>query len=168
MRFFSGFCFQNESELFRDYLVDGDFVVAGFSKGAIEAFEYAYLSNSRVDRLLLLSPAFFQTKNEAFKRLQLKAFKKDKANYIKNFYNSCTNSKEIDTKYKIEGSIDELSKLLYYQWDIKKIEYLQSKGVTIEVFLGSNDKIIDTKMALEFFKDICSTWYIKGVSHILM
>ncbi|MDX4071839.1 alpha/beta hydrolase, partial [Aliarcobacter skirrowii] len=34
--FFSGFCFFNESSLFEEYLQDGDFVVSGFSYGAIK------------------------------------------------------------------------------------------------------------------------------------
>ncbi len=51
MRYFSGFSLNGEQELFRDFLVDGEFTVAGFSYGAIRAFEYALDAIERVDRL---------------------------------------------------------------------------------------------------------------------
>ena len=168
MKFFSGFCFQNEKEIFRDWTVEGDFVVAGFSKGAIEAFEYAYSGDERVDRLILLSPAFFQTEKETFRKLQLKAFERDKNRYRENFYDLCVGSSGIEiSDYKSDGSIEELRMLLYYRWSKKKIEELQSRGVVTEVFIGSEDKIVDSAESLEFFKNISSTWYIKGVGHLL-
>ena len=75
--FFSGFCFEDECELFDDYLIQNDFTVAGFSYGAIKAFKYVLNSSFRVDKLQLFSPAFFQNFDEKFKRTQLMYFKKD-------------------------------------------------------------------------------------------
>ena len=61
MLYFNGFSLQNEEEHFKAYLSDNDLTIAGFSYGAQKAFEYAYHSKERIDRLILLSPAFFQT-----------------------------------------------------------------------------------------------------------
>ncbi len=62
MIYFSGFGMTGEQELFVDYLDDREFVVAGFSYGAIEAFEYCLSATTRINKLQLLSPAFFQKK----------------------------------------------------------------------------------------------------------
>ncbi len=168
MVFFSGFCFKNEKELFSDWLVEGDFVVAGFSKGAIEAFEYAYSSKERVDRLILLSPAFFQMERDSFKKLQLKTFQNNRELYRQNFYNMCVGDSSIEiSEYKADGDIEELRELLYYEWSRERIEELQNRGVVIEVFIGSDDKIVNSAYSLEFFNDITHCWYIKGVGHLL-
>ncbi len=37
-KYFSGFCFFEESELFKDYIIQNDFTVSGFSYGAVKAF----------------------------------------------------------------------------------------------------------------------------------
>ena len=84
-KYFSGFCFENESELFEDYLIKNDFTVSGFSYGAIKAFEEVLNSDERVDKLQLFSPAFFQNFDEKFKRTQLMYFKKDSNAYIELF-----------------------------------------------------------------------------------
>ena len=59
MKFFSGFCLCNEKELFKEYLEENEFVVAGFSKGAQEAIEYALNAPHRIDKIQLFSPAIF-------------------------------------------------------------------------------------------------------------
>jgi len=48
------------------YLLNSDYCVAGFSCGAQQAFEYVYHSKKRIDRLILLSPAFFQREQLLF------------------------------------------------------------------------------------------------------
>ena len=63
-KYFSGFCFADESELFSDYLENNEFTVCGFSYGAIKAFEEVLNSDLRVDKLQLFSPAFFQSYDE--------------------------------------------------------------------------------------------------------
>ena len=168
MKFFSGFSLKGEEEIFREYLVEGDFVVAGFSKGAIEAFEYVYRLEDRVDRLLLFSPAFFQDRDEKFKKLQLIYFKKDFHKYISNFLENISYPSSFDMKKYLEiSTYNELKNLLYYIWSREKLEYLYEKGVKIEVFLGEKDKIINSLNAREFFKELATTYYIKGVGHIL-
>ena len=168
MHYFSGFCLLKEEELFDFWLDSSDFTVAGFSYGAIKALDYALNCKGRVDRLILLSPAFFNDKDEKFKRLQLLYFNKDNKIYIDNFVKNITFGSNIDIKkYLKEGSKEELEELLFYTWDINKLKELKNRGVTIEVVLGGKDKIIDAKKAKEFFEDIATVYYIKDANHLL-
>jgi enterochelin esterase-like enzyme len=166
--FFSGFCFYNESELFEEYLIKNDFTLNGFSYGAIKAFEEALLSNERVDKLQLFSPAFFQNFPEKFKRTQLMYFKKDALSYCKSFLENVIYPRNLDiSKYFQLGTAQELEELLYYQWSEDKIERLLKKGTKIEVYLGANDKIIDALKAKEFFEKFATVYYIKEKGHLL-
>jgi predicted acylesterase/phospholipase RssA len=168
MKFFSGFSFKNESELFKDFLADEDFCVSGFSYGAIMAFEFALYSLNRVDRVQLFSPAFFQDKDERFKKLQLVSFEKNRQKYLENFYKNAVFPRDTDiTKYKTEGSASQLKTLLNYTWDKQKIKNVLDKGIKIEVYLGKLDKIIDAQKAFEFFKDFTTIHYINKGGHIL-
>ena len=166
--FFSGFCFSSESELFFDYLEEGEFIVSGFSYGAIKAFKQALESKTRLDKLQLFSPAFFQTKDEKFKRMQLMFFKKDEDAYIKNFLENLkdksTNS--IENFFK-KGSFKELEELLNFKWSKEDLEELIKKGIKIEVFLGQNDKIIESLAAKDFFKEFATVYYFKDKGHLL-
>jgi predicted esterase len=81
MRYFSGFSLLNEEVLLKDYIDSGEYSVVGFSYGAIKAVEYAINCNMRVDTIILISPAFFQSYDEKFKRVQLLHYKKDKDKY---------------------------------------------------------------------------------------
>ena len=74
-----------EEKLFSDYLITSDLCVAGFSYGAQKAFEYVFNSKERVDRLILLSPAFFQTQKPSFVRTQLRYFQSGKEAYVVQF-----------------------------------------------------------------------------------
>jgi len=79
MIFFSGFSLKNEDEIFFDYLKDvkdNPYVVVGFSYGAIKALEYAVKSQERIDRMILISPAWFCNKSKAFIKTQLLYYKK--------------------------------------------------------------------------------------------
>ena len=168
MRYFNGFCFENEQELFRGFLTESDFCVAGFSYGAIKAFEQVYSSKNRIDTLQLFSPAFFQDKDEKFKRLQLMAFKKDKQNYLKNFYQNALYPLEIDiSRYKKIGTVEELKELLDYKWDKEKLDIITKRGIKIEVYLGKLDKIINTKAAKEFFQPFATVYYFNHFGHII-
>jgi hypothetical protein len=167
-RYFSGFCFVNESELFDEYLENNDFTVCGFSYGAIKAFEEVLNSNTRVDKLQLFSPAFFQTFDDKFKRMQLMFFKKDANAYCENFLKNVSSPTNQDiSKYFNQGTIEELELLLNYEWSNEKLQKLVEKGTKIEVFLGSVDKIIDSAKAKEFFKDFATVYYIKEKGHLL-
>lgn len=166
--FFSGFCFSNECELFLDYLEKNDFTISGFSYGAIKAFQKVLKSETRVDKLQLFSPAFFQTKDEKFKKMQLMFFKKDEEQYIKNFLGNVKSPiyKDID-KYFQKGNIEELKELLEFVWSKDDLKKLNSKGVKIEVFLGAKDLIIDSNEAKDFFKDFATVYYFKDKGHLL-
>ena len=165
--YFSGFSLTNESELFDDYIKKDNLTVSGFSYGAIKAFEYALNTNSRVDKLQLFSPAFFNDKDIKYKRMQLMFFKKNSQEYCKNFLNNCGFTHELSSKYFSLGKFDELEELLYYIWDENKLKIIQEKGIELEVYLGSDDKIIDSNKALEFFKKYADIYYVKNKGHIL-
>ena len=168
MRYFSGFCFEDESELFENLLIKSNFCVAGFSYGAIKAFEEVYSSKNRIDTLQLFSPAFFQDRDERFKRLQLMAFKKDKQNYLKNFYQNVLYPLEIDiSRYKKQGTLEELKELLNYKWDKEKLDIITKRGTKIEVYLGKLDNIINADVAKEFFKPFATIYYFNNLGHIL-
>ncbi len=168
MKFFSGFCFKHEAELFGEFLDRDDFCVAGFSYGATKAFEYVLASGQRIDRLQLFSPAFFQDRSEKFKRLQTLSFAKDRDKYIKNFLNQVKfpSDKEI-ARYNKTGTIEELEELLNYKWSKQKVKQLIKKGTQIEVYLGENDKIINSNQVLDFFIPFSNVYYIKNTGHLL-
>lgn len=168
MRYFSGFGFAGEEALFEDILCTSSFCVAGFSFGAIQAFEYALCANERIDTLQLISPAFFQHQPSKFKKLQLLGFLKDKAQYLKNFYTMASYPNQDDySNFYAQTTKEDLETLLSYVWQKEQLKRLKSKGVVIEVFLGDEDKIIDAKEVLRFFEGLCDIYYIKNVGHIL-
>ena len=61
--YFSGFSLKGEKELFKEYIIENDFTVSGFSYGAQKAVEYVLSTDNRVDLLQLFSPAFFNKKD---------------------------------------------------------------------------------------------------------
>ncbi|RXI34251.1 hypothetical protein CP964_02550 [Arcobacter defluvii] len=166
--FFSGFCFFNESELFDEYIIRNDFTISGFSYGAIKAFEEALNTQDRVDKLQLFSPAFFQNFDEKFKRTQLMYFKKDENTYVQTFLNNVIypSNKDISKYFKL-GTAQELEELLTYVWNEEKLQKLVDKGVKIEVYLGADDKIIDSLKVKEFFQKFATIYYIKEKGHLL-
>jgi len=170
MKFYSGFSLKEESCFFDEFIDRSDYTVCGFSYGAIKAFEHvkeSLVCEKRVDRLQLFSPAFFQSKSENFKRLQLRAFSKNQENYISKFIDSCffPYAKKI-IKHK-KATVDELEELLFYEWSLDELEDMTQKGVKIEVYLGGQDKIIDVVGAREFFLDVSTVTYIKSANHFL-
>ena len=168
MKYFNGFSLINEKELFNEYLNKSEFSVIGFSYGAIKAFEYTLNSNERIDKLILISPAFFQNQNEKFKRLQLINFKKNPNLYIDNFLKNITYPSNINlNKYLNKGTFEELEELLNYEWSIEKLDNLIKKNIKIEIYLGESDKIIDSNLAKIFFIDFATIYFIKSVGHIL-
>ncbi len=165
--FFSGFSLSNESELFNNYIITNEFTIGGFSYGAIKAVEYVINNDKRVDKIQLFSPAFFNDKDIKYKRMQLMFFKKDGDEYCKNFLRNCGFKDELTVKYFTIGKYDELDELLNYSWDKEKLQKLIDRGIEIEVYLGAEDKIIDSNKALEFFKAFADVYYIKNKGHIL-
>lgn len=166
--YFSGFSLDNEKELFKDYLEENDFTVSGFSYGAQKAFKYVLNTQNRIDKLQLFSPAFFQTKDKKYKRLQLMFFAKDQEQYCKNFLQNVSfgSNVKLEPYFKV-GSQTELEELLYYNWEKSDLQTLKNKGVAIEVYLGKDDKIINSSEAYIFFKEFATVYYFKDKGHIL-
>jgi len=44
---------------------------------------------------------------------------------------------------------------------------LKGRGITIEVFLGDMDRVIDIDEALKLFSRVSTTYLLKGRGHIL-
>lgn len=167
-KYYSGFCLENEKELFKDYLIENDFTISGFSFGAIKAFEEVYNTNERVDKLQLFSPAFFQDQDNSFIRMQLMFFKKNRKLYCDNFLENISHPTNKDTtSFFKEGTYEELELLLTYKWNSQKLQELVNRGVKIEVYLGDSDKIINSKKVKEFFTKYATVYYIKNKGHIL-
>ncbi len=170
MKFYNGFSLKNKVHFFQEYLDDSAYCVCGFSYGAIKALSYVkeqLLMGNRVDRLQLLSPAFFQTKSSKFKKLQMSAYSKSPEKYLSSFISACFLPYKSKSIQHSENSLDELNELLNYEWIKSDFVELESKGVKIEVYLGSEDKIIDIKSAREFFVDVSTLTYIKNANHFL-
>ncbi len=169
MRYFNGFSLCNEEEFFKEQLIKSNYAVSGFSYGAQKAFEYVYNNTTeRVDRLVLISPAFFQNHKKSFIKTQLRYFKADKDAYTKQFLKNVAYPSSIDlSSYLCEGTYEELESLLGYVWEKEKILELLDRGVTIEVFMGDSDKIVDVKKSYEFFSLLTPLYLFKGKGHLL-
>ena len=168
VKYFNGFSLQNEEEHFKRYVVNSDLCVAGFSFGAQKAFDHVYSAKERIDRLILLSPAFFQTKKASFIRTQLRYFEAGKDAYVDQFLQNTAFPSKTDLKEYLKiGSKEELETLLTYRWDEDKIKEVQDRGTVIEVFLGAKDRIIDAQEALDFFAPLVTSYYIKDAGHLL-
>ena len=168
MKFFSGFCLANEQELFTPYLNQSDFTVAGFSYGAIKAYEYAFTCKERIDTLQLFSPAFFEDKDAKFKKLQTLSFSKNSDLYTQNFMQNCAypSTFDIQTFFK-QGNLEELSELLHYTWNEAHLQALKERDVNIEVYVGEQDTIINSLHVKDFFVKFATVYYFKKVGHCL-
>lgn len=168
MNFYNGFALENCETFFEEYLEKGEYVIAGFSYGAIKALEFV-LNNTtqRIDKLQLFSPAFFQTKKESFKRLQLSGYKSNANTYLKSFLENCF--LPYQEKKIVFGKHSEtaLHELLYYEWEVASLQLLLNRGINIEVFLGLDDRIIDVENARLFFLPYATVTTIKKANHFL-
>ncbi len=170
MQFFSGFSISNEEYLLEDFLNTSAYTISGFSYGAIKAFKKAkeeLASGKRVDTLQLLSPAFFQSKDEKFKRLQKRAYAKNEIIYLKQFLNSCFEPYEKKIVQNRASNLEELDELLFYEWNLDELKKLEEQGVKIEVYLGGKDSIVDAYSAQEFFLEVATVTFIKDANHFL-
>lgn len=170
MQFYSGFSLKNEQHFFDAYTNRSDYAVCGFSYGAIKAFEFVKERlelKKRVDTLQLFSPAFFQTKEEKFKKVQLMAYRKSRDLYLSEFLKSCFLPYPKKSVEPRESSVEELEELLSFEWNIQELKTLAQKGVKIEVYLGGEDKIIDIEAAREFFLEVATVTYIREANHFL-
>lgn len=168
MVYYSGFSLKEDDDFFSDYLDEGQYCVAGFSYGAVQAFEFVLKTDRRVDKLQLFSPAFFQSKPERYIKLQLGAFSSDPEAYLRLFVDNCFSPVVNDGSAKVEmGRYESLKALLTYIWQEEKIKTILNKGVEIEVYLGGKDKIIDSAKAFDFFTPFARTYFIKDAGHFL-
>ena len=168
MRYFNGFSLWNEEEFFKELLIESEYAVAGFSYGAQKAFEYVFNTTERVDRLVLISPAFFQNHKKSFIKTQLRYFKADKEAYTEQFLKNVVYPSSVDlTPYLCDGTYEELEALLSYIWEKEKVLELLERGVTIEVFMGDGDKIVDFEKSYEFFSELLPVYLFKGRGHLL-
>jgi len=170
MKFYSGFSLKNEEYLFGEFIKKSEYTICGFSYGAIRALratKKAVDDGKRIDTLQLLSPAFFQNKDEKFKRLQLMSYKKQEEVYLKQFISSCFEPFEKKIVEHTNTTIDELRELLEYEWSLDEFKELTERGIKIEVYLGSQDKIIDVNAAKELFLEVATVTYIKDANHFL-
>ncbi|RUM68137.1 MAG: hypothetical protein DSZ05_01520, partial [Sulfurospirillum sp.] len=208
----SGFSLQGEEALFRGYLHESSYTVAGFSKGAIDAVEFALVTRTRIDRLQLISPAFFLDKDRAFKEKQLESFRKNRKLYLRQFLKNIAYpakkdltpylAEEEEKEKSIKSTLSEQSPksyanaefcsaqgsradkprldflnvmaleeqlfcLLHYPWEREKLQALSSRGITLEVYLGGRDRIIDPVAVMAYFKPFATVYFIKKGGHIL-
>lgn len=168
MRFYSGFSLSNDKQLFKEYLKESEYTVAGFSCGAVKAFKEAMSTKKRIDTLQLFSPAFFQDRSDKFKRMQKMYFLKDKSAYLNSFFSSCFLPANIDERVKIaDAKEQELDELLNFIWKEEELRLLKDRGIEIEVYLGKEDKIINVDKAKEFFLPYTTTYMINNAGHTL-
>ncbi len=169
MKYFNGFSLYGEELLFSPFLGKSDFMVAGFSYGAQLAFENVYQSKERIEKLILLSPAFFQTEKKSFVRAQLRYFEQDSRAYLQQFLSNVSYPSKISlSPYVANGNSEALEALLTYQWDEMRIKELLERGTQIEVYLGGQDKIIKSDEAFAFFSALTTTYLIKDAGHLLL
>ena len=171
MQFYSGFALKNEQHFFDPFVKESDYTIAGFSYGAIKAFAAALTAvqkGMRVDTLQLFSPAFFQSKDAKFKRLQLMAYRKNEDEYLRQFTNACFLPYERRDVEHAVTVLEELEELLMYAWDKDALQALVKRGVVIEVYLGGADQIVDSASAQEFFLDVATVTYVKNGNHFLL
>ncbi|MGZ8547788.1 MAG: pimelyl-ACP methyl ester esterase BioV [Sulfuricurvum sp.] len=168
MTFYSGFSLLNDRPFFESFCNNSDYTVAGFSYGAIHAARHVLQSKQRIDTLQLFSPAFFQTKSESFKRLQLTGFSKSPQEYLKRFAESCFAPCEVqEVKHDWNANAEQLRELLYYEWTNVLMKSIVAKGIRIEVFLGLEDKVIDVLGARDFFLPFATVTSIRTGNHFL-
>ncbi len=172
--FFSGFSLTNESEIFDEYRIKNEVTVSAFSYGCIKLIENILNGTyerepfkKRIDKIQLFSPAYFNDKDEKFKRLQLMFFKKKSETYCDDFLKNCGFDEVDKGKYFQMGTFGELQELLYYEWDEEKMERLKAKNIIIETYLGEDDTIINSQAALAFFRQFGDVYFIKGANHNL-
>jgi len=172
MKYFNGFCLQNEEKLFSGYIEEGLFNVAGFSFGAQKAVSYVLKTEKRIEKLQLFSPAFF-TYSPRITDINIQAFNKDKKSYIKTFLNKAGGKADIEncklkagnkTVKLAECTVQQLKDMFTFNWEIIK----GIKNTKIEVFLGECDKIINLKQAYGFFTGVADVYLIKDANHFLI
>jgi len=161
--YFNGFSLAKEENLFEDFLLGSEFCVAGFSYGAQKAFEYVYKSSERVDRLILLSPAFFQTKMKSITTGSNaeKRFRPDEAvvkadletRKVEFLYNDGDDYYFMDTETFEQFPLvaEFIGNDIYYLLPNTKVDvsFYQGRAIGIEVPLSVDLKVVETEPNLK-------------------
>lgn len=164
--FYSGFCLHGEESLFDMYLpAFGDFV-GGFSYGSIGALKHA-LEDESVKSLILLSPAYYAHKDREFKEAQLSAFRANPALYKQKLLKKSGLTDEERELYGQDGTVQELRELLFFDWSGEELTSLAKRGVRIEVFIGSGDRVVDPQPSHDFFVQFAKVYMLENKNHIL-
>lgn len=115
MKFFGGFGFKDDVQIFEQilhdlgYLEGNPYNICGFSYGAQKAVDYAVDSlknGNRINRVILLSPAFFNDKSDDFVAQQLRMFAKNRTIYMKAFYKNIGVSADDETYLREVETLD--------------------------------------------------------------
>eukprot|EP01022_Parablepharisma_sp_SALTPOND_P011021 TRINITY_DN14562_c0_g2_i1.p2 TRINITY_DN14562_c0_g2~~TRINITY_DN14562_c0_g2_i1.p2 ORF type:complete len:221 (-),score=4.16 TRINITY_DN14562_c0_g2_i1:427-1089(-) len=165
MKYFSGFGFEGERELFSQFLSESAYDIAGFSYGAQKAVTEA-LKQKRVQKLILISPAIFTHLSLEEKKKQIELFKNKKEVYLSMFYKRC-GVRDEHKNYLKTPSQKELEELFSYEWRESDLRTLYEKGCKIEVYIGSADKIVDIEEVKKLFLPYSVLFTHQGLSHIL-
>jgi len=161
---------QNEEHFFQEFLDESALCIAGFSYGTIKAFQETIKKTKqgkRVDKLQLFSPVFFQEEDEKFKKLQLMGYRRSPKSYLQEFRKLCFAPYETLDIEEAPTTIEALKELLFFQWSLEDMQKLSMAGISIEVYLGGCDNIINTHKARTFFKEVATVIYIKDANHML-
>lgn len=145
--------------------MEGEFV-AGFSYGSIAATRYA-LAHEDVKRLILLSPAYYTHKDDEFRSVQLTAFEADSDLYALKLLKKSGLSAEDGAKYGQQGTKEQLRELLYFDWNMAGLDELVQRGVSIEVFIGDNDRVVEPLVSKEFFEKFAKVYMLENKNHVL-
>jgi DNA repair ATPase RecN len=84
-----------------------------------------------------------------------------------------TMSRDVEKIYEHDKLIDSLmSEIEVLKTQLSrvqaKLELIEKRGITIEVYLGGEDRIINSQDACDFFQDSSIVYYIKDVGHSLI
>ena len=121
-----------------------------------------------VDTLQLFSPAFFQTRDARFIKVQERGYRSDSQRYLQNFLALCFAPYTVRETLHVNTTEEALHELLHYSWPVEELEALQARGVVIEVYLGGEDAIIDAAGAQEFFRRFATVYRIRKANHFLL
>ena len=87
---------------------------------------------------------------------------------MKNFESVCFAPYQSKIVSRAANTYEQLQELLEYVWSEDDFIYLERKGVSVEVYLGGEDAIIDVNGAYEFFQKHATLHYIKTANHFLL
>lgn len=168
--FFGGFALKDDLNLFANLLTNfgitlNQYDVCGFGYGSKRALDYVLNCNSRINRLILLSPAFFNNKDSAFLDSQIEYFSKNKELYLKYFYENIG----FDGLYRFNSDVSVRDLRAFFEFSFNEVDLFRicNKGIKIIVFLGGKDRIVDSIDAMEFFKNFGIVYFIKEANHLL-